>query len=106
MRQLNQTGWMHNRVRMITASFLVKDLRIDWRSGERYFMNHLLDADVAANNGNWQWIASVGTDPGEPELHNSHITHSSHKLLRGPYGQTSAQRGAQLSPGKPGGSET
>ena len=62
MRQLNLTGWMHNRVRMITASFLVKDLRIDWRSGERYFMNHLLDADVAANNGNWQWCASTGTD--------------------------------------------
>jgi deoxyribodipyrimidine photo-lyase len=62
MRQLNQTGWMHNRVRMITASFLIKDLRIDWQRGERYFMNHLLDADVAANNGNWQWCASTGTD--------------------------------------------
>ncbi|MEC4890949.1 MAG: deoxyribodipyrimidine photo-lyase [Nitrospira sp.] len=62
MRQLNQTGWMHNRVRMITASFLIKDLRIDWQSGERYFMQHLLDADVAANNGNWQWCASTGTD--------------------------------------------
>ena len=62
MRQLNQTGWMHNRLRMIVASFLIKDLRIDWRSGERYFMRHLLDADVAANNGNWQWCASTGTD--------------------------------------------
>jgi len=62
MRQLNRTGWMHNRVRMIVASFLIKDLRLDWRSGERYFMNHLLDADVAANNGNWQWCASTGTD--------------------------------------------
>ncbi|HWR20458.1 MAG TPA: deoxyribodipyrimidine photo-lyase, partial [Verrucomicrobiae bacterium] len=62
MRQLNQTGWMHNRVRMIVASFLVKDLRIDWQSGERYFMQHLIDADVAANNGNWQWCASTGTD--------------------------------------------
>jgi deoxyribodipyrimidine photo-lyase len=62
MRQLNQTGWMHNRVRMIVASFLIKDLRIDWRSGEQYFMRHLLDADVAANNGNWQWCASTGTD--------------------------------------------
>jgi len=62
MRQLNQTGWMHNRVRMIVASFLIKDLRIDWQRGERYFMNHLLDADVAANNGNWQWCASTGTD--------------------------------------------
>lgn len=62
MRQLNQTGWMHNRVRMITASFLIKDLRIDWQNGERYFMQHLLDADVAANNGNWQWCAATGTD--------------------------------------------
>jgi deoxyribodipyrimidine photo-lyase len=62
MRQLNETGWMHNRVRMIVASFLIKDLRIDWQSGERYFMRQLLDADVAANNGNWQWCASTGTD--------------------------------------------
>ena len=62
MRQLNQTGWMHNRVRMVVASFLVKDLRLDWRQGERYFMEHLLDADLAANNGNWQWCASTGTD--------------------------------------------
>lgn len=62
MRQLNQAGWMHNRVRMIVASFLVKDLRIDWQSGERYFMQRLIDADVAANNGNWQWCASTGTD--------------------------------------------
>lgn len=62
MRQLNRTGWMHNRVRMIAASFLIKDLRIDWQSGERYFMQRLLDADVAANKGNWQWCAGVGTD--------------------------------------------
>jgi deoxyribodipyrimidine photo-lyase len=62
MRQLNRTGWMHNRVRMIVASFLIKDLRVDWQSGERYFMHQLLDADVAANNGNWQWCASTGTD--------------------------------------------
>ena len=62
MRQLNQTGWMHNRVRMVVASFLIKDLRIDWQSGEQYFMQHLIDADVAANNGNWQWCASTGTD--------------------------------------------
>jgi deoxyribodipyrimidine photo-lyase len=62
MRQLNRTSWMHNRVRMIVASFLIKDLRIDWQSGERYFMRHLLDADLAANNGNWQWCASTGTD--------------------------------------------
>jgi len=62
MRQLNETGWMHNRVRMIVASFLIKDLRLDWQSGERYFMQQLVDADVAANNGNWQWCASTGTD--------------------------------------------
>ncbi|MBX3237639.1 MAG: deoxyribodipyrimidine photo-lyase [Nitrospiraceae bacterium] len=62
MRQLKQTGWMHNRVRMIVASFLIKDLRLDWRDGERYFMQQLLDADLAANNGNWQWCASTGTD--------------------------------------------
>jgi len=62
MRQLNHTGWMHNRVRMVVASFLIKDLRVDWESGEQYFMQRLVDADVAANNGNWQWCASTGTD--------------------------------------------
>lgn len=62
MRQLNQSGWMHNRLRMITASFLVKDLHIDWRWGERYFMSKLIDGDFAANNGGWQWAASTGTD--------------------------------------------
>lgn len=62
MRQLNATGWMHNRLRMITASFLVKDLLIDWREGERYFMSQLIDGDLAANNGGWQWAASTGTD--------------------------------------------
>lgn len=62
MRQLNQTGWMHNRLRMIAASFLVKDLHIDWRWGERYFMSKLIDGDFAANNGGWQWAASTGTD--------------------------------------------
>ncbi|WP_127956538.1 deoxyribodipyrimidine photo-lyase [Serratia microhaemolytica] len=62
MRQLNQTGWMHNRLRMICASFLVKDLLIDWRLGERYFMSQLIDGDLAANNGGWQWAASTGTD--------------------------------------------
>lgn len=62
MRQLNKTGWMHNRLRMITASFLVKDLHIDWRWGERYFMSKLIDGDFAANNGGWQWAASTGTD--------------------------------------------
>ncbi|WP_148714406.1 cryptochrome/photolyase family protein [Chitinolyticbacter meiyuanensis] len=62
MRQLNQTGYMHNRLRMIAASFLVKDLLIDWRWGERYFATQLLDFDLAANNGGWQWAASTGCD--------------------------------------------
>lgn len=62
MRQLNATGWMHNRVRMIVAMFLTKDLLISWQWGERYFMQKLLDADLASNNGGWQWSASTGTD--------------------------------------------
>jgi deoxyribodipyrimidine photo-lyase len=62
MRQLVQSGWMHNRARMIVASFLVKDLLIDWRWGERWFMQHLVDGDPAANNGGWQWTAGTGTD--------------------------------------------
>lgn len=62
MRQLNQTGWMHNRLRMITASFLTKDLLVDWRLGEAYFAKQLLDFDLAANNGGWQWSASTGCD--------------------------------------------
>lgn len=63
MRQLKTTGLMHNRVRMIVASFLTKDLHIDWRWGERWFMQNLLDGDIAANNGGWQWAASTGCDP-------------------------------------------
>ena len=62
MRQLLQTGWMHNRVRMITAMFLTKNLLIDWRLGEKWFMQHLIDGNLAANNGGWQWCASTGTD--------------------------------------------
>jgi deoxyribodipyrimidine photo-lyase len=62
MRQLNTTGWMHNRVRMIVAAFLTKDLLVSWQWGERYFMQRLLDADLASNNGGWQWSASTGTD--------------------------------------------
>ena len=62
MRQLAASGWMHNRARMISASFLVKDLLIDWRWGERWFMQQLLDGDPAANNGGWQWTAGTGTD--------------------------------------------
>ncbi len=63
MRQLNETGWMHNRCRMIVASFLTKDLVIDWRWGEKYFMQKLVDGDLSANNGGWQWSASSGMDP-------------------------------------------
>jgi deoxyribodipyrimidine photo-lyase len=63
MRQLVATGWMHNRSRMIVASFLTKDLIIDWRWGEKFFMQHLVDGDLAANNGGWQWSASSGMDP-------------------------------------------
>jgi deoxyribodipyrimidine photo-lyase len=62
MRQLRETGWMHNRARMVVASFLVKDLLIDWRWGEDWFMQNLLDGDPAANNGGWQWVAGTGTD--------------------------------------------
>ncbi len=62
MRELNATGFMHNRVRMIVASFLVKDLHISWRWGERYFAQHLVDYDPCVNNGNWQWAASTGCD--------------------------------------------
>ena len=63
MGQLLQTGWMHNRCRMIVASFLTKDLICDWRRGEAFFMQHLVDGDLAANNGGWQWSASSGMDP-------------------------------------------
>jgi deoxyribodipyrimidine photo-lyase len=62
MRQLLATGWMHNRVRMIVASFLVKDLHIEWRHGARHFMRHLVDADLASNQHGWQWTAGTGTD--------------------------------------------
>jgi deoxyribodipyrimidine photo-lyase len=62
MRQLRDIGWMHNRARMISASYLVKDLLIDWRRGEAWFMENLLDGDLAANNGGWQWTAGTGTD--------------------------------------------
>lgn len=62
MRQINTSGYMHNRLRMVAASFLVKDLHVDWRLGERYFADHLNDFDLAANNGGWQWAASTGCD--------------------------------------------
>ena len=63
MRQLRREGWIHNRARLLVGSFLTKDLGIDWRWGERWFMRLLIDGDEASNNGNWQWIASVGVDP-------------------------------------------
>jgi len=62
MKQLLQTGWMHNRLRMVVAAFLTKLLLIDWRKGEAFFMQHLIDADYASNNGGWQWAASTGAD--------------------------------------------
>jgi deoxyribodipyrimidine photo-lyase len=62
MRQLAETGWMHNRVRMITASFLCKDLHVWWPEGARHFLEHLMDGDVASNNHGWQWVAGTGTD--------------------------------------------
>ena len=62
MRQLNNTGWMHNRLRMIVAMYLSKNLLVDWRKGEEYFMKNLIDGDFASNNGGWQWSASTGVD--------------------------------------------
>jgi deoxyribodipyrimidine photo-lyase len=66
MRQLAETGWMHNRARMVVGSFLTKDLHLDWRLGEVHFARLLLDGELAQNNGNWRWIASVGVDPAPP----------------------------------------
>ena len=62
MRQLVAEGWMHNRVRMLTASFLVKDLHLDWARGARFFMEHLVDGDLPSNSHGWQWVAGTGTD--------------------------------------------
>ena len=62
MRQLAATGWMHNRARMITAMFLTKDLHLDWRFGEAFFMRSLIDGEIASNNGGWQWSAGTGAD--------------------------------------------
>ena len=62
MAQINQTGYMHNRLRMVVGSFLVKDLGVDWRWGERYFAEQLNDFDLSANNGGWQWVSSSGCD--------------------------------------------
>jgi deoxyribodipyrimidine photo-lyase len=62
MRELVETGWMHNRARMVTASFLTKHLHVDWRLGEGFFAEHLRDYDPAQNEGNWQWVAGTGID--------------------------------------------
>jgi deoxyribodipyrimidine photo-lyase len=62
MKQMLATGWMHNRVRMIVASFLVKDLHLPWQWGAKFFMQHLVDGDIASNNHGWQWTAGTGTD--------------------------------------------
>jgi deoxyribodipyrimidine photo-lyase len=80
MRQLAATGWMHNRARLVAASFLIKDLHVDWRRGEAHFMRLLLDGDVAQNNGNWQWVASVGVDPApmERRLYNPELQRRRH----------------------------
>jgi deoxyribodipyrimidine photo-lyase len=61
MRQLRQTGWMHDRVRMIVASFLVKDLLVPWQFGAKWFLDNLVDADLASNSASWQWVAGCGT---------------------------------------------
>ena len=66
MRQLAETGWMHNRARLVTGAFLTKDLHLDWRLGERHFARLLLDGEPAQNDGNWRWVASVGVDPAPP----------------------------------------
>lgn len=73
MRQLNKTGWMHNRVRMIVASYLTKNLLIDWRWGEKYFAEKLIDYDPSSNNGGWQWSASVGADPKPIRIFNPYL---------------------------------
>ena len=62
MRQMNKTGWMHNRLRLITSNFLIKILQIDWMFGEKYFAQSLVDYDISLNNSNWQWSASTGAD--------------------------------------------
>ena len=76
MRQLNQTGWMHNRLRMIVASFLTKDLLVSWQWGERYFMQKLFDGDLAANNGGWQWACLLYTSPSPRDLSTSRMPSS------------------------------
>ena len=83
MRQLSTIGWMHNRVRMIVASFSAKDLHLPWQWGARWFMQHLVDGDLASNNHGWQWAAGTGTDaapyfravqPDDPARAQYHLT--------------------------------
>lgn len=81
MHQINQTGYMHNRLRMVVASFLTKDLGLDWRRGEAYFALHLNDFDLAANNGGWQWAASSGCD-AQPYFRIFNPVNQSEKLTR------------------------
>ena len=73
MRQLNQTGWMHNRVRMVVASFLTKDLMHDWRKGAEYFEEKLMDIETSSNSGGWQWAASTGVDPKPLRIFNPRL---------------------------------
>jgi deoxyribodipyrimidine photo-lyase len=70
MRQLLREGYMHNRARLITASFLVHDLRVDWRTGARHFFHWLVDGDIANNVGNWQWVAGTGANPRPERVFN------------------------------------
>jgi deoxyribodipyrimidine photo-lyase len=88
MRQLLAEGWMHNRVRMITASFLVKDLHLAWERGARHFLAHLVDGDLASNNQDWQWVAGSGTDPAP--LFPNIQSHRPRGALGIPMGTTSA----------------
>ncbi len=90
MRQLLETGWMHNRLRMVVAMFLTKNLLIDWREGERFFMQHLIDGDLAANNGGWQWSASTGTDSAPWFRIFNPLSQSEKIRPRGPVHQTLA----------------
>jgi len=70
MRQLLREGFVHNRARMIVASFLTRDLAVDWRAGARHFLDHLVDGDIASNNLNWQWVAGTGTDTNPHRIFN------------------------------------
>ena len=97
MRQLRASGWMHNRARLVVGSFLTKDLQLDWRAGEAWFMRWLLDGDVAQNNGNWQWIAlrrrrscARLPAPANPALQQRR--HDPEGRLRAPLGAGAARR--------------